>query len=249
MFRHRDQLKKMQCSIDNRPPAPQPHLQLFGRDYFAKKRATTEAAFQDLKMIQNIARTMTRPIEGPRGMPSGPIKSLNHSYRKKELFRITMENHLLLERLEKTQPEMNNQKLEEEATARRLHMINCSYSARRNGLYDDLLGRRTHRGKVKRPDSQSTPNLPAIEDSLGANPNALPSQLNKQALNPASPQKLVVPEEPQPTAAESVPPAGTIAARAGAARRVTGGDADDVVEEEPVEEDYEDDYEEEFEKE
>ena len=42
-----------------------PHLQLYGRDYFAKKKATTEAAFQDLKMIQSIAKTMTRPYVVP----------------------------------------------------------------------------------------------------------------------------------------------------------------------------------------
>lgn len=28
--------------------APMPHLQLYGRDYAAKKRATTEAAFSDV---------------------------------------------------------------------------------------------------------------------------------------------------------------------------------------------------------
>ncbi|CAD7964439.1 unnamed protein product [Amoebophrya sp. A25] len=164
--RHRDQLRKMQCSIDNRPPAPMPHLQLFGRDYFARKRATTEAAFQDLKMIQAIARTMTRPIEAPRGLPSGSIKSLNHSARKKELFRITMENHLLLERLERTQPVMNNQRLDEESAARRLHMINCSYSARRNGWYDDVLRHRTHKAKPPM-GARSSPALPAIEEAEG----------------------------------------------------------------------------------
>ena len=75
----------------------QPHLQLYGRDYYAKKKQTTEAAFQDLKMIQSIAKTMTRPYQVPTG--KGPV-SLNANYRKKELFRITMDNHRLLERLE-----------------------------------------------------------------------------------------------------------------------------------------------------
>ncbi|CAD7940229.1 unnamed protein product [Amoebophrya sp. A120] len=227
MLRHREQLKKMQCSIDNNPPAPQPHLQLFGRDYFAKKRATTEAAFQDLKMIQSIARTMTRPVEAPRGLPSGPIKSLNHSHRKKELFRITMENHLLLERLEKTQPMMNNQKLEEEAVARRLHMINCSYSARRNGLYDDLLGKRTHKLKLSKTGAESAPTLPAIENQTHA--TELPPN--------------VVPDPPA-----EVAPAAPVAAR----RVATGGDDEVVATDEEVKEEYENEefekeYEEEFE--
>ena len=75
--RHREQLKCIRPAIDNRPPKPAPHLQLYGRDYFAKKKATTEAAFQDLKMIQSIAKTMTRPYVVPstsgRGVSSSSV--------------------------------------------------------------------------------------------------------------------------------------------------------------------------------
>ena len=39
----------------------------YGRNYFAKKKQTTEAAFNDLKMIQAIAKTMTRPFPSSFG--------------------------------------------------------------------------------------------------------------------------------------------------------------------------------------
>ena len=35
--------------LANITKAPMPHLQLYGRDYAAKKRATTEAAFSHLE--------------------------------------------------------------------------------------------------------------------------------------------------------------------------------------------------------
>merc|ERR1719197_1121398 len=98
---HREKLSTIRPMVDTKPPPPQPHLTTYGRDYYAKKKATTEAAFSDLKMIQSIARTMTRPFElAPR---QGPV-SLNATARKQELFRITMSNHKLLNSLEALKP-------------------------------------------------------------------------------------------------------------------------------------------------
>merc|ERR1719440_1454179 len=91
----------MKSTVDNKPPRTFPHLTDFGRDYAAKKRATTEAAFADLKMIQSIAKTMTRKPQIPER--SGPV-SLNAETRKTEIFRIMKENHRLLDKLETLEP-------------------------------------------------------------------------------------------------------------------------------------------------
>ena len=48
---HRQRLENMRSALDTSAPAAMPHLQLYGRDYAAKKRATTEAAFSDSKRI------------------------------------------------------------------------------------------------------------------------------------------------------------------------------------------------------
>jgi len=145
--RHRQQLKAIKPSIDTGAPKAQPHLQLFGRDYFARKRAVTEAAFQDLKMIQSIAKTMTRPHPtGHQMVGGGTGPALHASARRKELFRITEANHQLLGRLENLQPVITRQsKMIAEHKTTRLYLANASHSARKNGQYDRLLNNNTSR--------------------------------------------------------------------------------------------------------
>jgi len=130
---HREKIRSIKSAIDTRPPASQPHLTLYGRDYVAKKRATTEAAFSDLKMIQSIARTMTRPIDIPDR--KGPI-SLTASSRKAEIFNIMKENHRLLNSLENLQPVTRTVDFERENEWRQRYVINCSHSKRLSGEYD-----------------------------------------------------------------------------------------------------------------
>jgi len=137
---HRQRVANVRSGVDNSCPPSHPHLTTFGRDYFWKKKRTVEAAFSDLKMIQSIARTMTRPLDVPSN--KGPT-SLNANFRKQELFRITMDNHKLLNRLENaaSQSTFSTKRLEECHLENRRHMANASYesSARKAGYYDALL--------------------------------------------------------------------------------------------------------------
>merc|ERR1719245_429768 len=91
---NKERLSRVRSSLDTQAPKPQPHLTLYGRDYNAKKKATTEAAFADLKMIQAIARTMTRKCEVRER--KGPM-SLNADGRKAEIYRVMKDNHRLLD--------------------------------------------------------------------------------------------------------------------------------------------------------
>lgn len=131
---HRERLQNMKSALDTRAPAPQPHLTLYGRDYVAKKRATTEAAFSDLKMIQSIARTMTRDHSIPER--KGPI-SLNADGRKQEIYRIMKENHKLLDSIENCEPMLRTQDMVKADRFRKRYTINCSHSMRLSGEYDD----------------------------------------------------------------------------------------------------------------
>jgi hypothetical protein len=109
---------------------------MYGRDYYAKKKATTEAAFSDLKMIQSIAKTMTRPFElAPR---QGPV-SLNATSRKQELFRITMQNHQLLNSLEALKPVISTRDLLRRSAQNQRYVVNSSHSMRKAGGYDHLI--------------------------------------------------------------------------------------------------------------
>lgn len=136
----------MGSSIDTRPPASQPHLTLYGRDYAAKKRATTEAAFADLKMIQSIARTMTRKPQIPER--SGPV-SLNAETRKTEIFRIMKENHRLLDKLETLEPVVSTADLQRSHKDRLRYTILVSHSKRLAGEYDGHVQRIRTEDKAK----------------------------------------------------------------------------------------------------
>lgn len=134
--RHREYIRNVKPAVDTAGPTPQPHLQLYGRDFVARKRATVEAAFADLKMIQAITRELTRPPKSPQR--KGPI-SLNASGRAKEIQRIMKENHRLLESLEQVKPVMVTKDILEHHRGRQRYVINCSHTKRLSGEYDDDL--------------------------------------------------------------------------------------------------------------
>jgi hypothetical protein len=197
----------MRPAVDNRPPASYPHLTSLGRDYFAKKKATTEAAFADLKMIGAIAKTMTRPSEhaDTRG-GQNRTRSLTADIRKKELYRITMANHALLERLENLKPVYKVREQIREYKGTREFVANASHTARKAGLYDDLLVAKAKRTRQIRslPKVQSLPAITEsgsvlqaqaeLESSKAASYSAKPAQLEGSRGKPhgkSSPKPLV----------------------------------------------------------
>lgn len=130
---HRRALAATTSSIDTRAPPQQPHLTLYGRDYVTKKKATTEAAFSDLKMIQAIARTMTRSQSLPERQ--GPV-SLNAESRKNEIFRIMHDNHKLLDQIENVQSFASTKDLLRQHRETKKYTIIASHAARVAGEYD-----------------------------------------------------------------------------------------------------------------
>mmetsp|Transcript_3592 Transcript_3592/g.8677 ORF Transcript_3592/g.8677 Transcript_3592/m.8677 type:complete len:220 (+) Transcript_3592:130-789(+) len=177
---HRERLQNMRSALDTRAPTPQPHLQLYGRDYVAKKRATTEAAFSDLKMIQSIAKIMTRDskIEDRKG----PV-SLNADRRKQEIYDIMKGNHQLLKRIETCEPMLRTSDMVKADKFRKRYVINSSHTARMCGEYDDEIRRIRDEEKTKleamrrttefrrekyrreKAMSESMPNLPLVDES------------------------------------------------------------------------------------
>jgi len=160
----RNAIRNIKPAIDNRSPQTYPHLTSLGRDYFAKKKATTEAAFADLKMIGAIAKTMTRPSLHGDHRAGQRTKSITADHRKKELYRITMANHALLDRLENLKPVIRARDQIAQYKGTREQVANASHTARKAGLYDDLLAERKRKAKQLRslPKVQS---LPAITES------------------------------------------------------------------------------------
>lgn len=213
----KERLAHVKSSIDVSPPQPQPHLTLYGRDYAAKKKATTEAAFADLKMIQAIARTMTRKFDVAER--KGPM-SLNADGRKAEIYRVMKDNHRLLDQIDNVGAFCNTQDLVADHKFKQRYVINSSHTARRAGEYDDEIQRiradeknkrerqlrstqaRKHAaGDRMRPTgrSASMPQFPATASSGHASPmapGALPvstgpagSAIAKAIVEPEFPQK------------------------------------------------------------
>jgi len=102
----------------------------------SKKRATTEAAFSDLKMIQAIAKTMTREHQLPER--KGPV-TLNTDNRKNEIYRIMKENHKLLEHIENVEPWIKSADLVKDHRMKQRYVINASHTMRLSGDYDPLI--------------------------------------------------------------------------------------------------------------
>lgn len=140
---YNERLSKVKSTLSTRPPPSQPHLTLYGRDYASKKKMTTEAAFADLKMIQAIARTMTRKTEVEER--KGPV-SLNSDARKREIRRVMQENHKLLDKIESVKPFCKSQTMVKEHNDRQRYVINASHTSRLSGDYDSDLAR------IKRED-------------------------------------------------------------------------------------------------
>jgi len=205
---HRERITRQTSSIDTRAPAAMPHLTLYGRDYAAKKRATTEAAFSDLKMIQSIAKTMTRKAEIP--MRKGPI-SLNADQRKTEIFRIMKENHRLLDHLENLKPFVSTTELERNHKNQQRYTILTSHSKRLAGEYDDEVERirtedkaqteamnrsvqaRLAKQRLKQSSSMSAPSLTPLASS-----DPGPGFVGMGSASPSTKPRRVVRQKPAP---------------------------------------------------
>jgi len=133
---HREKLRDAKATVNTKPPEPQPHLQLYGRDYYARKKATIEAAYRDLKLCQRLVEESERkPVPRDR---KGPL-SLNARTRAKEVERIMKENHKLLDNLDKIQSAMKTQDVLDHDRERQRYVILGSHTKRLAGEYDGEL--------------------------------------------------------------------------------------------------------------
>ncbi|GFH51493.1 hypothetical protein CTEN210_07969 [Chaetoceros tenuissimus] len=116
--RHRQKLRDMKCSIDNKPPRSATHLKTK-----AKKNALMEDRIDQIEtenriLLQKMTHIMRR---------KGAIDNVNQSQkyghslskerRKRELQKITNQNLQILKRIQQAKPTYNHKKWEEEAKA------------------------------------------------------------------------------------------------------------------------------------
>ena len=126
---HAEFLREAKPLVDCGAPQTGSSLSGFGKDFVYKKKVASENAFNDLKMIQNIAHTMTRPFSLPPR--SGPV-SLNRGIRKQAVDRINAENAKILARLESLKPQISAKQQQAQYDRAQRYMVNASYSMRRD---------------------------------------------------------------------------------------------------------------------
>jgi hypothetical protein len=126
---HEEFVRKAKPIVDCGAPQVGHSLALYGKDYVFKKKITTQNAFNDLKMIQNIARTMTRPFSIP---PRPGPASLNRVNRKRDVARINAENAKILARLETLKPQISAKQQLQEYDRSQRYMVNSSFSMRKD---------------------------------------------------------------------------------------------------------------------
>jgi hypothetical protein len=158
---HEEFIRKAKPLVDCGPPQTGTSLATYGKDFVYRKKVTTQNAFNDLKMIQNIARTMTRPFSLP---PRPGPTSLNRGTRLRDVARINAENAKILARLETLKPQISaKQQLSDYDRAQR-YMVNSSFSMRKDVEKKLKLHRSLYRS------SSSLAPVVAAQDELVAPP-------------------------------------------------------------------------------
>ncbi|CEM09922.1 unnamed protein product [Vitrella brassicaformis CCMP3155] len=136
---HSDRLRKSRPQIDTAVPLSTVYSRGLPKDYPYQQNKKKEAAYQNYKMLQSIAKTMTRVPQLPERIKGCP-PSLNRHARQKELFRIMGENQRLLHRLETCKSVYSVQKLKEERKVQLKYRFNCSYACRRQKMGSGACG-------------------------------------------------------------------------------------------------------------
>ncbi|KAL7511456.1 hypothetical protein ACHAXN_009533 [Cyclotella atomus] len=114
--RHKQKLRDMKCSIDNKCPRAATHLKTK-----AKKNALMEDRFAQIRTENRLLLEKMSHIMRTKGGIDCRNESVKYSHslskerRKRELARITKENQQILRRIQNAQPAYSHMKWEEEA--------------------------------------------------------------------------------------------------------------------------------------
>lgn len=125
---HRERLKTMRPAIDNKPPKKPSHL-----TNNKKREAQMEERFLKIErenklLLEKMSYIMSQKALDNKSEAASKVKSLNKTFRKKELQRITEENQKILRRIQERQPYYNHAQWEEERKLQEQYVKNiCEY--------------------------------------------------------------------------------------------------------------------------
>lgn len=166
---HHKRMKTIRPEIDNKAPARFVHLaQNLKRQQLDEERYSSIERANYL-LLERMSHIMTHPqtVDMKQSLP--PPKSLNKDGRKKELMRITEENHNILRRIQHKEPYYSQQEWTEEARRQEAHLRNiCEFPP----LIDVSRQRSTARisPRVHRQDSEVKTSARGTSASTGYQP-------------------------------------------------------------------------------
>eukprot|EP00760_Papus_ankaliazontas_P000040 PhM_4_TR10013/c1_g1_i2/m.34883 len=103
---HREKLHHIKPSIDNKPPKMYPHLYQKLKKAQTEEERCSEIERDNRTLVKRMTEIMQRSALDNQN--NARAKSLNRDSRKRELLRITQENHALLRRIQQRQPTYNH---------------------------------------------------------------------------------------------------------------------------------------------
>lgn len=121
---HRDRLKKIKSTLDNKPPKKHKHLRRnLKREQMMEERfATIER--ENRILLSKMSEIMQKNTLDNKNKSIKYSHSLNKASRQRELRRITNENQAILQRIQRREPVYNHYQWEEERLANERYLKN-----------------------------------------------------------------------------------------------------------------------------
>ncbi|KAA0146179.1 hypothetical protein FNF27_05322 [Cafeteria roenbergensis] len=112
--RHKDRLRRMKPSVDNKPPKRFVHLERNLKKEQMQEDRFAQIEHENRLLLHRMSEIMNRRTLDNTSSEAKFGRSLNRDARKKELHRITAENQAILRRIQGAEPVYNHWKWEEE---------------------------------------------------------------------------------------------------------------------------------------
>ena len=124
---HRERLKNMKPAIDNKPPKKPSHLTSNKKREQMMEERFTRIERENRLLLEKMSHILSKKtLDNSQNYK--PVRSLNKSYRKRELQRITLENQEILRRIQQREPNYNHAQWEEDRRQHERYMKNiCEY--------------------------------------------------------------------------------------------------------------------------
>mmetsp|Transcript_15910 Transcript_15910/g.40213 ORF Transcript_15910/g.40213 Transcript_15910/m.40213 type:complete len:223 (+) Transcript_15910:207-875(+) len=157
---HKARMNRMKPAIDNKPPKKPSHLTNNKKREQMMEDRFVRIERENRLLLEKMSHIMSKKTLDNENDSFKYVRSLNKSYRKRELQRITVENQEILRRIQQREPFYNHAQWEEDRKAHEQYMRNiCEYPVRQ----PDQEKKRGRKGKGKALKSSRSGMIPSLD--------------------------------------------------------------------------------------